>query len=139
VNTTDDCERARMALMASIDGESDAPRDEHFSTCASCQLWLKDLQSMTRQLQGLPYPDARVDLWMAVEGQIRHAEERRSLPRALWPVLGIVFAWRTLQLFFDLPLPALHPLLPLAAGLAILWRLAGDPLAIQTSAPELEN
>ena len=139
MNTTDHCERVRMALMASLDGEIDAPRDAHFSTCASCQLWLKDLESMTRQLQGLPYPDTRVDLWTPVEGRIRSAEERQYLPRALWPVLGIVFAWRTLQLFFDLPLPALHPLLPLAAGLTVLWLLAGNPLAIQTSAPELEN
>jgi hypothetical protein len=129
-----------MALMAAIDGESDAPRDEHFTTCRSCQLWFRDLQSMTGQLHGLPYPDSQTDLWTAVASRIRHADEGPALPRAFWPVIGIMFGWRALQLFFDVPLPVLHPLLPLAAAIATLWLFAaGDPLAIQTSAPELDK
>jgi hypothetical protein len=141
VNTSIDCERARMALMASLDGESD-PRSpsgrQHLSTCASCQRWVNGLQSMSGQLQGLSYPSARVDLWTAVEGRIRQSEQRLSLPR-LWPIGALVVVWRALQLFVDLPIPMLHPFVPLAATAAAVWLVAGDPLAIATSAPELEK
>jgi hypothetical protein len=142
VNTSIDCERARMALMASLDGESD-PRStsdrQHLSTCASCQRWVNGLRSMSGQLQGLPYPGARVDLWTAVESRIRRSEQGLALPRQLWPIGALVVVWRALQLFVDLPIPMLHPLVPLAATAAAVWLVAGDPLAIATSAPELEK
>jgi hypothetical protein len=31
------------------------------------------------------------------------------------------------------------PLVPLAAAVAALWQISGDPLAIETSAPELQK
>jgi predicted anti-sigma-YlaC factor YlaD len=142
VNTGTDCERVRMTLMASLDGESDPgsePDRQHLSTCLLCQGWLKNLQSMTGQLQGLSYPDAHVDLWTAVEGRIRQHEQRLHLPRRLWPIVAIVLAWRAFELFADLPIPALHPFVPLAAAVAFVWLVAGDPLAIETSAPELQK
>ena len=86
MNTSTDCERLRIALMASLDGESaprSAPDDQHLSTCSSCRLWLKDLQSMNTQLQKLSYQPAQVDLWTAVEGRIREAERTLALPRWL--------------------------------------------------------
>ncbi len=137
-----DCERVRTALMASLDGESDppsAPDRQHVSTCSSCRRWLEDLQSMTGQLQGLAYQRASVDLWTAVEGRIRDAERGVALPHRLWPVAAAVLGWRALQLVVDLPIPELHPLVPLAATAAAMWLVAGDPLAIETSAPELEK
>ena len=139
---TPDCERVRMALMASLDGESDpesVPDRQHLSTCSSCQGWLEDFQSMTGQLGGLSYPSARVDLWTAVESRIQQSERVLDLPRRLWPIAVIAVLWRALQLFVDLPIPMLHPLVPLVATAAALWLVAGDPLAIETSAPELEK
>jgi hypothetical protein len=47
--------------------------------------------------------------------------------------------WRALQLFIDLPHPLLHPFVALAALTAALWLAAGNPLAIETSAPELHK
>jgi hypothetical protein len=129
-----------MALMASLDGESadrSAPEAEHLSTCSSCQHWLKVQQGLTGQLQGLSYPHARVDFWAAVESRIQPQQAR--LPRQLWPIVAIVLGWRALQLSVDLPIPVLHPLVPLVAALAALWLIAGDPLAIETSAPELQK
>ena len=142
MNTSTDCERLRIALMASFDGESgpqSAPDHPHLSTCASCRRWLQDLQSMTGQLQGLSYRSAPVDLWSAVEGRIRDAEPGLDLSRQLWPIGVIVVAWRALQLFVDLPVPELHPFVPLVATAVAAWLVAGDPLAIETSAPELEK
>jgi predicted anti-sigma-YlaC factor YlaD len=140
VNTTG-CERVRIALMAALDGEGasqSAPEREHLSTCASCRRWLADLQAMAGQLEGLSYESARGDLWTAVEGRIRQSE-RPTLARRLWAIGAMVVVWRALQLFVDLPVPMLHPLVPLAAIAAALWLIAGDPLAIETSAPELEK
>lgn len=142
MNTSTACERVRIALMASLDGEGDpqsAPDRQHLSTCSSCRRWLEDLQSMTGQLQGLSYQSAPADLWSAVEGRIRGPEPGLDLPRRLWPIGVIVVVWRALQLFIDLPIPELHPFVPLVATVAAVWVVAGDPLAIATSAPELEK
>ena len=142
MSTSNDCERVRIALMASLDGESDpgsAPDQQHLSICPSCQRWLENLRSMTGQFQDLPYPNAPVDLWPSVEGRIRQPDRSLALPRWFWPIGAILLGWRALQLFIDLPIPALHPLVPLAAAVAAVWLLAGDPLAIETSVPELEK
>ena len=141
MNTSTDCERVRIALMASLDGESDPaspPDRQHLSTCSSCRDWLNDLQSITGQLQGLSFPSARLDLWTAVKGRIRRPEPR-SLTRQLWLIGAIVLVWRALQLFIDLPIPALHPLVPFAATVVAIWLAVGDLLAIETSAPELQK
>ena len=142
MNTSTECERVRIALMASLDGESDQPSlsdAEHLSACSECRRWLMGLQSMTGRLDGLSYRSTPVDLWSAVEGRIHHAEERLLHPRRLWAIGAIVVAWRALQLFVDLPLPLLHPFVPLAATVAAAWLIARDPFAIETSAPELEK
>ena len=142
MNTSTDCERARIALMASLDGESDRPSPQdrqHLSTCSSCRDWLNGLQSMNGQLRGLAYQSAQVDLWTAVESRIRQPEQTVGVARWLWAIGVLVLAWRALQLFIDLPIPVLHPLVPLAAAVAAVWLAAGDPLAIETSAPELQK
>ena len=141
-NITPDCERVRLTLMASLDGEIEsrsAADQQHLSTCAACQQWLEQLQAMGGQLQRLSYPRAPGDLWPAVEGRITRSDRRLGLSRWLWPLGAVVLGWRALQLFIDLPAPLLHPLVPLAAMVAIVWLIVGDPLAIETSAPELQN
>jgi hypothetical protein len=128
--------------MAALDGETDpasTPERQHLSTCSSCQHWLQDLQAVVTKLDGLPYPNPRRDLWMAVEAGIGRSAQRAADARTLWPIVAIVLGWRALQLAVDLPLPLLHTLVPLAALAAAVWLLAGDPLAIETSAPELQK
>ena len=140
MNTSTECERVRIALMASLDGDSDqesALDRQHLSTCSSCGRWLKDLQSVTGTLQGLSYPTAPVDLWTAVEGRIRRPEQ--TLPRRVWPVVGIMLGWRALQLFIDLPILVPYLILLLVVMGAAVWLVVGDHLGIETSAPELQN
>ena len=144
MNTSSECERMRLQRMAWLDGESGAlsePDREHLSTCSACRRWLADLESMTAQFQGLSYPDAQMDLWTAVEGRIRQADRTPSLPHRLWPIGALLLGWRVLQLSIDLPIPVLHLIGPLAAAVAIAvaWKVAGDPLAIETWAPELRK
>jgi len=128
--------------MAATDGEVDAASAadrDHLTGCSSCQQWLSDLEAMDGRLRRLAYPDARVDLWASVETRIREIEEKPDALRRLRVIGSLLLAWRLLQLLIDLPLPALHPLVPFAALAAALWQLAGDPLAVRTFAPELQK
>jgi hypothetical protein len=130
--------------MALLDGEGEALPEadrDHLSTCSSCQRWLAALETMTVRFQGFSYPDARMDLWSAVEGRIRQADPLTSLPRRLWPIGAVLLGWRAVQLSIDLPVPALDVFVPLAAAVAmvIVWKMAGDPLAIATWTPELRK
>jgi hypothetical protein len=142
VTTSPDCERVRIALMAALDGEPEArtdPHADHLAACDSCRTWLQDLQGLAARFQGAAYPNEATDLWPAVAGRIHQSDDGMSLPRRLWPIAGIVVAWRAAQLFVDLPLPVLHPIVPLVAAIVTVRLVAGDPLAIETSAPELQN
>jgi hypothetical protein len=136
------CERVRLQLMAALDGEIDAASTadhEHFSGCSSCLQWVSDLEAMDGRLRRLAYPDARVDLWAAVETRIRQIDAKPDALRRLQIIGSLVLAWRVLQLLIDLPLPALHPLVPFLAGAAALSQFAGEPLAVKTFAPELQK
>ena len=146
MNPGTDCERVRLQLMAALDGETvpdDAdPRTDarqHLSSCSSCERWVKNLESMDRRFHALSYPRSQVDLWAGVEGRIRLPDASLTRTPRLWLIGALVIAWRTLQLMFDVPLPMLHPLVPLAAAVAALWQISGDPLAIETAAPELQK
>jgi hypothetical protein len=142
VNTHPDCDGVRMRLMASIDGEADlgpaADRD-HATTCPACRQWLVRFESLREQLQDLPYQDAGVDFWSAVQRRIHAPDHRTPVVHQLWAIGGMVLGWRALQLFIDLPMPALHPIVPLAAAAAVVWRIGGDLLTIETFAPELRK
>lgn len=142
MNTHPDCDRVRLRLMASIDGEADlgpAADREHATTCPACRQWLASFESLRGQLQDLPYQDTGVDLWSAVQGRIDTPDRLTPLVHQLWPIGGMVVVWRALQLFIDLPMPALHPIVPLVAATAMAWRIGGDLLAIETFAPELRK
>ena len=91
------------------------------------------------QLQGLSYPATQADLWSTVQNRIRLDGSRRPIMRRLWLLGAFVFGWRALQLLIDLPMPVLHPFVPLAAAVAVLWPVASDLFAIQTFAPELQK
>ena len=146
MNPGTDCERVRRQLMATLDGETvpevtDPLTDarQHLSSCSSCERWLKTFESMNSRFHALSYPRSPVDLWADVEDRIRLPDASLTRAHRLWLIGALVIAWRALQLMVDLPLPMLHPLVPLAAALAALWQISGDPLAIETAAPELQK
>lgn len=142
MNTHPNCDEVRMRLMASIDGEAekDAVADRaHASTCPHCRQWLANFESLHGQLQDLSYPFTGADVWPAVHDRVLTPDRLTSLTRQLWPIGAAVLAWRALQLFIDLPMPALHPLVPLVAAVAVAWRIGGDLLTIDTFTPELRK
>jgi hypothetical protein len=132
--------------MAVLDGEaSPAVADphsdtrQHLASCPSCGRWLKDFESINSRFQRVSYPGVRMELWPTLEDRIRQPDTRLTVTRRLWLIGSFVLGWRALQLLVDLPFPMLHPLVPLASGLAVLWLIASDPLAIETAAPELQK
>ena len=136
------CDRVRLQLMAAFDGETDsrsAPDEKHLAACAACRQWLQEFEAMSGQLRGLPYRAAEIDLWTAVQERIHARDSKWSLTQRLLAIGAVVLAWRALQLFVDLPVPLLHPIVPIAAAVAAVWQIAGDPLAIETFAPELQK
>ena len=72
--TTNECEGARLALMAALDGEGEptAAQRQHLAACAECRQWHAQLQALSTRLDGLPYPAADVDLWPRMEGRLVH-------------------------------------------------------------------
>jgi hypothetical protein len=131
--------------MAASDGETPPQRGEaladverHAASCASCAEWVREFQAMSASMSDASYQDdlARVDLWPSVAARIRPSAPAPGMQR-LWLIGVAVLAWRLLELMFDLPLPGLHPLVPLAAAALALKQIAGDPFAIETFPSEL--
>ncbi len=140
-----DCERARLELMAALDGETSraaqaAPPDArpHLESCAACTRWLQEFTALNRRLEGLTYP-AHQDLWPALEPQLQRLATQVPLVNRLWLPAAIVVAWRALQLLVDLPYPVVNVLVPLVVVAAALWQVSSEALTIQTFAPELQK
>jgi hypothetical protein len=119
-------------------GEALADLERHAASCASCAEWMREFQAMSASLSEAQYPDARTDLWQPVAARIRPSASGATT-RHLWLIGGTVLAWRLLELLVDLPLPVLHPLVPLAAAALALKQIAGDPFAIATFPSELHK
>jgi hypothetical protein len=132
--------------MAAFDGEvvqgagdAHSYARRHLASCASCDQWMRNLDRVHSRLQGFGYPGAQVDLWATVEPRLAQPRTISTATRRLFVLGTLVLGWRTLQLSIDLPLPIVHPLVPLAGAIAALWLIARDPFAIETAAPELRK
>ena len=146
MNPGPDCERVRHELMAALDGEAMPPvadpradGREHLARCSACGKWLQDLESMNSRFHVVSYPGEDVDLWPTVRGRLQQSNAGQPLTYWLGLLGALVVGWRALQLLIPLPLPVLHPIVPLAGAIVALWLMAHDPLAIETFAPELEK
>ena len=138
------CRNVLIAALATLDGEegpvSGEEVDAHLGACARCRQSLARMKAQHAGLGGLAYDSAEIDLWPGIYSRILHESQpqpREGLAFALIAVLCLV--WRTGQLVFDLPAPVLNGLVPLVAAILILHWLAGDPLAINLSTPELQQ
>jgi anti-sigma factor RsiW len=133
-----DCDRARIALMALIDGEHDAAgeavAEAHLATCPDCREWQRQFQMMTGRLEGSRYPDAGADAWPGIAERL----PRATAGPQLYVIGALILVWRAVDLLVDLPLSA-DVLIPVAAFGAVLWVLARNPIAIETFAPELQK
>ena len=131
------CETVLLAAMARLDGES-APAsgdeyDGHVAGCEECRAVIAAMTRLHAELDALSYDTAPTDLWPAIEGRIVGRRLPGTRERLGFGVLAaLVLAWRTAQLVFDVPVPVLNALVPLAFAILVGWWVAGDPLAIQS-------
>ena len=136
------CDEVLVALMATLDGERPplpAVRIEaHLQTCDACRAAALDLRSLHTQLSAVAYEGPRVDLWPAIGAQVAPAANARRERFAIAVIVALCVAWRAGQLLWDLPLPVVNTLVPLAMLLVIGAWLVGDPLTIRMT-PDLRQ
>lgn len=112
----------------------------HLAQCPGCREAVEGMTRMHASLDRLTYDAPASDLWPAVEAKLEpvaRSTSRETL--ALGLIVPAALAWRALQVSFDLPLPLWTVVVPLAAAVIVLRWLAGDPLAISASTPELQQ
>lgn len=139
-----DCDDVLIAVMSELDRETDGARPAwihaHLAECAGCREAVAGMTRMHASLERLTYDASAADLWPAVEARLPpggRSASRETLALAL--IVAAALAWRALQVSFDLPLPVWNVVVPLAAAVIVLRWLAGDPLAISASTPELQQ
>jgi len=138
-----DCDDVLVAVMSELDRETDGARpawiDAHLAACPGCRETVAGMTRMHASLEHLTYDAPAADLWPAVEARLQpggRSASRETLALAL--IVPAALAWRALQVSFDLPL-LWNVVVPLAAVVIVLRWLAGDPLAISASTPELQQ
>ena len=139
----EDCDAVLVCLMATLDGERPPLAtdviESHLQACVACRDRAADLEGLRTRCEAMHYTGPRMDLWPTISERIdSHAATRREW-MGITVIAVICIAWRTGQLLFELPLPVLNGLVPLAALVLIAAWLVGDPLAIKMTAPELRR
>jgi predicted anti-sigma-YlaC factor YlaD len=135
------CDAVQLAAMARLDGESvpvgEEEYDTHLAGCEQCRQAIAGMTRLDARLDSLSAETARVDLWPVIQGRIVRRQLAGGRERLAFVVLAaLVLAWRTAQLVFDVPVPVLNAVVPLAVAILVGWWVAGDPLAIQSVALE---
>ena len=138
------CDTVQLAAMARLDGES-APAsgdeyDTHLAGCEECRAVIAAMTRLHAELGSVSYDTALTDLWPAIQGRIVRRRLLGAREQLGFGVLAaLVLVWRTAQLVFDVPVPVLNALVPLAVAIFVGWWVAGDPLAIQSVVLEEEQ
>ena len=138
------CDTVQLAAMARLDGEpTPGDGDDHEAHLAGCEECREAIARMTRlhaRLDSLSIDPAPTNLWPAIHDRIARRRPSSAPERLALAVLAaLVLAWRTAQLVFDVPVPILNALVPLAVVILIGWWIVGDPLAIQSVVLEGEQ
>ena len=131
------CDTAQLAAMARLDGESPPASgdeyDTHVAGCEACREAIARLTRLHARLDSLSDDRTVTDLWPVIQRRIVSRRLPGARERLAFGVLAaLVLVWRTAQLVFDVPVPVLNALVPLALAILVGWWAAGDPLAIQS-------
>ena len=138
------CEQLQMAAMARLDGEhADLTAAEvaaHLAACAECRATVAALTALQTPLNRLDYEQLDIDVWPAVRRGIGPgAPPVRSESRFVLALVAMLALWRLAQLSIDLPAPVVNSVVPLALTVLVLWRVVGDPFAIQVTTDQLQR
>jgi predicted anti-sigma-YlaC factor YlaD len=141
------CEQVQMAAMAHLDGEradlTSEDVDAHLAGCAECRAAVAALTTLQSQLNGLDdesLDPLEVDVWPGVHSAITSdVAQAQPEPRFLLALASVLVLWRLAQLSIDLPAPVVNSVVPFALTVLVLWRVTGDPFAIQVTAHQLQR
>ena len=138
------CDEVQMAAMAHRDGEraalTPAEVEAHLAGCAACRAEVAALSALGEPLTRLDDDAAAVDVWPGVQGAIVASEGRARRDGGIVFVLAAALAlWRLAQLSLDLPAPVVNSVVPLALTVLVLWRISGDPFAIEVRSDQLKG
>jgi predicted anti-sigma-YlaC factor YlaD len=138
------CEQVQMAAMAHVDGERAALTptevEAHVAGCAECRAAVAALTTLQSQLNGLDDESLDIDVWPGVHhGIVSGAPQVQPERRFVLALASVLVVWRLAQLSIDLPVPVVNSIVPLALTVLVLWRITGDPFAIQISAHQLQR
>ena len=89
----------------------------------------------------MDYEALDVNLWSGLRPQIvlERPRQRRRRAAAILGLSSVLIAWHSARLLLDIPAPVINSVVPLAAVVVVLWRLAGDPFAVQLSLNQVEQ
>jgi len=138
------CEQVQIAAMAHLDGEradlTSAEVDAHLAGCAECRAAIAEQTTLQSQLNRLDYESLDGDVWPAVQHGIA-AGARQAQPehRIVLALASVLVLWRLAQLSLDLPAPVVNSVVPLVLMVLVLWRVTGDPFAIQVTTNQLQR
>jgi anti-sigma factor RsiW len=138
------CKHMQMAAMARLDGEhadlTAAEVEAHVAGCAECRGAVAGLTALQTPLNTLDYERLDVDVWPGVRrGIAPGAPPVRSESLFVLALAAMLALWRLAQLSIDLPAPVVNSVVPLALTVLVLWRVVGDPFAIQGTTDQFQR
>ncbi len=138
------CEQVQMAAMAHLDGErgdlTAAEVEAHLAGCAECRAAVSTLTTLQSRMNRFDYERLDTDVWPRVRGAISAGgPQPQPKPRFVLVLASLLVLWRLAQLSFDLPAPVVNSVVPLALMVLVLWKVTGDPFAIQVTSQHLQR
>ena len=138
------CDQVQMAAMAHLDGErgelTAAEVEAQLAGCAECRAAVSTLTTLQSRMNRFDYERLDTDVWPRVRGAISAGRPQpQPKPRFVLVLASLLVLWRLAQLSFDLPAPVVNSVVPLALMVLVLWKVTGDPFAIQVTAQQLQR
>jgi predicted anti-sigma-YlaC factor YlaD len=140
------CEQVQMAAMAHLDGErgdlTAAEVEAHLAGCAGCRAAVSTLTTLQSRMNRFDYERLDIDVWPGVREAMTAGSpqpEPQRKPRFVLVLASLLVVWRLAQLSVDLPAPVVNSVVPLALMVLVLWKVTGDPFAIQVTTQQLQR
>jgi predicted anti-sigma-YlaC factor YlaD len=138
------CKQVQMAAMAHLDREradlAPVEVEAHVASCAECRAAIAAMTTLQERLNQLDYESLDADVWPGLRHAITsETPQPRPESRFVFALAASLALWRLAQLTIDLPAPVVNSVVPLALTVLVLWRVTGDPFAIQVTAHQLQQ